>query len=295
MADRPIIIVRKKKVVHGRRHGGSWKVAYADFVTAMMAFFMVMWILGMDEGMKEMVQGYFQNPVGFKRSFSGGRNPLSSGNFIVDLQSKRTVIINRREQERRFEEAATHILERLEEGGLLQGLEAEVEISISDDGLRIELMETGGEGMFFGSGSAELTSALRSVIGVVSTELAKLPSEVVIEGHTDALPFGGPEYSNWELSVDRANAARREMLAAGLPEIRLAGVRGYAARRLKITDDPADARNRRITVLLPFLEVDLDSLIVVPGEVPNIGPDIRPLSWIPAQRRDTTWTTGEGG
>lgn len=295
MADRPIIIVRKKKVVHGRHHGGSWKVAYADFVTAMMAFFMVMWILGMDEGMKDMVQGYFQNPVGYKRSFSGGRNPMSAGNFMIDIDSKRTVIINRREQERRFEEAATHILERLEEGGLLQGLEAEVEISISEDGLRIELMETGSEGMFFASGSSHLTPALRSVLGVVSTELADLPSEVVIEGHTDALPFGGPEYSNWELSVDRANAARREMLAAGLPEIRLAGVRGYAARRLKITDNPTDARNRRITVLLPFLEVNLDSLVVVPGEVPRIGPDIRPLSWIPAQRRDTTWTTGEGG
>ena len=295
MSDRPIIIVRKKKGVHGRHHGGSWKVAYADFVTAMMAFFMVMWILSMDEGMKDMVQGYFQNPVGFKNSFSGGTNPLSAGNFITNMDVKRTVIINRREQERRFEEAATHILTQLEEGGLLQGVEAEVEISISEDGLRIELMETGGEGMFFRSGSSELTSALRSVIGVVSKELAKLPSEVVIEGHTDALPFGEADYSNWELSVDRANAARREMVAAGLPEIRLAGVRGYAARRPKITDNPVDARNRRITVLLPFLEANLDSLTVVPGEVPWIGPDIRPLSRIPARRRDTVRTAGEGG
>lgn len=282
MSDRPIIVVKKKKVVRGGHHGGSWKVAYADFVTAMMAFFLVMWIMSMDEGVKDMVQGYFQNPVGFKRSFSGGRNPLSAGNFITDLDIKRTVIIHRREQEDRFERAAGQIREQLLAEGTLDGMDADVEMVISDDGLRIELMETGSGDSFFDRASAALKPTLRDVLRVVAKELDRVPGDVVIEGHTDAMPFGRRNYSNWELSAERANAARAALVDYGFPEARISEVRGYAHRRPKIAEDPMDPRNRRISVLLPFLEVDLESLTVVPGEEPRVGPDFGPAT--PASR-----------
>ena len=130
-----IIIVKKKKGGHAAHHGGSWKVAYADFVTAMMAFFLVMWIMSMDEGVKDMVQGYFQNPVGFKKTFSGGTNPLSAGNFITNLDVKRSVILNRRQQEEGFEVAAEEIQAFLASDSVMAGLAAEVEVVITEEGL----------------------------------------------------------------------------------------------------------------------------------------------------------------
>jgi len=263
-----IIVIRKKKGSESERHGGSWKVAYADFVTAMMAFFLVMWIMSMDQGVKDMVQGYFQNPVGFKRSFSGGRNILSQGNSITNLDIRRTVILNREAQEKRFTKVADAITTSIAKEGLVNGVNADVEVVITDEGLRIEMMETGSGATFFDNASAELKPTLRKVLEVVGRELRKLPNDVVVEGHTDARPFGGTTYTNWELSVDRANAARRVLLDAGLPVLRLTGVRGYADRQLKIPDDPRDPRNRRISILLPFFELDektAQKVVVVPG------------------------------
>ena len=255
-----VIIVKKKKADHGGHHGGSWKVAYADFVTAMMAFFLVMWIMTMDQGVKDLVQGYFQNPVGFKRAFSGGTNPLSAGNFVKNMDIKRTVILNRRQQEERFKNAAQEIQARIDHEGIITGLDAEVEIVVTDEGLRIELMETGRGEVFFDKASALLKPALQDVLGVVGGVLEEIPGEIVVEGHTDALRYGGMRYSNWELSVDRANAARRAMVVGGLEDSRITEVRGYADRQLKIVDAPLDPRNRRISVLLPFEETSLDTL-----------------------------------
>jgi chemotaxis protein MotB len=266
-----IIVVRKKKAGHAPHHGGSWKVAYADFVTAMMAFFLVMWIMSMDQGVKDLVQGYFQNPVGFKRTFSGGTNPLSAGNSITNMEIKRTVILNRRQQEKKFEAAAQEIRGRLQDEGLMKGLDADVQIVITDEGLRIELMETGAGDVFFDKASAQLKPALKKVLEVVGSVLTQVPGEVVVEGHTDSLPFGGKGYSNWELSVDRANAARRELETSGLEGSRLTEVRGYADRQLKIPDQPLDPRNRRISVLLPYQEIPFDSL-KVPGLAPEPAP-----------------------
>ena len=255
-----VIIVKRKKAAHGGHHGGSWKVAYADFVTAMMAFFLVMWIMTMDQGVKDLVQGYFQNPVGFKHAFSGGANPLSSGNFVKNMDIKRTVILNRRKQEERFESAAGEILERIDQQGIMEGLEAAVEVVVTDEGLRIELMETGRGEVFFDKASSLLKPALQDVLGVVGSVLEGVPGEIVVEGHTDALRYGGLRYSNWELSVDRANAARRAMEVGGLEDGRITEVRGYADRQLKIGDAPLDPRNRRISVLLPFEEMSLETL-----------------------------------
>jgi chemotaxis protein MotB len=266
MSSRPggdakkVIIIKKKKKGHEGHHGGSWKVAYADFVTAMMAFFLVMWIMSMDQGVKDLVQGYFQNPVGFKRTFSGGTNPLAAGNFVKNMDIKRTVILNRRQQEERFKSAAAEIQDRIDQQGIMNGLDAEVEIVVTDEGLRIELMETGRGEVFFDKASSLLKPSLKDVLGVVGGVLEAFPGEIVIEGHTDALRYGGVRYSNWELSVDRANAARRAMEAGGLEDGRITEVRGYADRQPKVGDAPDDPRNRRISVLLPFEETSLETL-----------------------------------
>lgn len=266
--DKPkVIVVKRLKKHESAHHGGSWKVAYADFVTAMMAFFLVMWIMSMDQGVKDLVQGYFSNPVGFKRTFSGGTNPLAAGNSITNLDVKRTVLINRRrQQEKRFEDAAQALRANMELQDVMKGLDAQVEIVVTDEGLRIELMETGKTPVFFDKASSTLKPALVKALGVVGSVLDTVPGDVVVEGHTDALPYGGVGYSNWELSVDRANAARRGLERGGLPPARITQVRGYADRQLKIGADPTDPRNRRISVLLPFEEAPLDSLnIPVPG------------------------------
>jgi len=255
-----IVIVKKKKGKVASHHGGSWKVAYADFVTAMMAFFLVMWIMNMDEGVKELVQGYFENPAGFKKAYSGGANPMAAGNFITNLEIKRTVILNRRQQEEQYRRAAEEISGLLDADSLISGLNAEVEVVVTDEGLRIELMEAGGEATFFERASSDLRPALRTVLHMVGGVLDHVPGEVVVEGHTDAMPYGRAGYSNWELSVDRANAARRELEAGGLTSSRVSGVRGYADRRPKKPEAPLDAHNRRISVLLPFAEADLDTL-----------------------------------
>ncbi len=253
MADKKIVFVKKKiKAKHGH-HGGSWKVAYADFVTAMMAFFLVMWIMNMDQGVRDLVQGYFENPVGFKRSYSGGRNILSQGNSIMNMEVRRQLILKRREaEEGRFREVAAEIERRLvgSESGTPE--ELGVEVVVADDGLRIEMMEPNQGASFFDVASSNPTRELEQVLRVVAAELADLDNGVVVEGHTDATPFGSAGYSNWELSVDRANAARRVLLSGGLSPERLVEVRGYADRRLKFVDSPSDRRNRRVTVLIPF-------------------------------------------
>ncbi len=271
-----IIIVKKKIGGHEGHHGGSWKVAYADFVTAMMAFFMVMWIMGMDQGVKNMVQGYFQNPVGFKRGYSGGRNVLSQGSSVVNPNNLPVLLLRRWEEKRVLEEAASAIRASLEQAGITDDMGGAVEFVMTEQGLRIEMMETGEGETFFERSSAQLKPALRVVLGLVAEGLSDLPNDFVVEGHTDALPFGRPTYSNWELSVDRANGARRVLALDGLPERRFAEVRGYADRQLKVPNAPRDPRNRRISVLLPFttkIETDnsADIIDITPLGVATIG------------------------
>ncbi len=266
MSDgKKIIIIKKKKAGHHGHHGGSWKVAYADFVTAMMAFFLVMWIMGMDEGVKDMVQGYFTNPVGFKRAYSGGLNILSQGSSPIASDVQGLMILSRREQREAFERTAGEIRTELTGRGLLADSGAAIEVVVTDEGLRIELMETDDEAIFFSSGSATLTNRLDQVLNTVAEELDRLPNPVVIEGHTDAAPFGRADYTNWELSVDRANAARRALLAGGLGGDRIAEVRGYAETRPKSPTEPFDPRNRRISLLLPFRE-EIRLEVVTPGD-----------------------------
>ncbi len=247
-----VIIIKKIKKGHGGHHGGSWKVAYADFVTAMMAFFMVMWILGMDENLKKAIEGYFSNPIGFKKGYSAGKSPLSAGTSPATVKTEAMRLATRIDQERRFSEVRNAINERFSKTVNIGGRNARVEVIVTSAGLRVELIEDKSGETFFSSGSSQLTSMGQEALAVIGDELRQLSNPVVIEGHTDAAPYRG-SYSNWELSADRANAARRVLVTAGLDEVRIRSVTGLADRQLRNPGNPLDPTNRRISVFLPFV------------------------------------------
>ena len=254
MDDNKIIIVKKKKVRGGGHHGGSWKVAYADFVTAMMAFFLVMWIMGMDSDVKDLVQGYFNNPIGYRRAFGAGVNPVSQGATPIPSDLKRIPLFVRQVEERRFNAIRDGILQELEGLTGAEEFGSQVEVVVTPDGLRIELVEGPVSGTFFALGSAEVRPAARAALAVIAGRIGEIPNPVVIEGHTDAATFGGAGYSNWELSVERANAARRLLETQGLDGSRIREVRGLADRDLRVPEDPLDPVNRRVTILIPYLD-----------------------------------------
>jgi chemotaxis protein MotB len=248
-----VIIVKKvKKGGHGH-HGGSWKVAYADFVTAMMAFFMVMWILGMDENTRKAIEGYFSNPIGFKKGYSSGSSPLSSGSSPAQVQRQAVQLALRTLQERQFEEVKKLLTGRMDSlygKGLLN---SKVEIAITNAGLRIELLESEQGNTWFDFGSASMKSQGRVALRIIADELKPLENPVAIEGHTDAAQYSRRDYTNWELSADRANAARRILEDLGIGSQRIVQVNGLADKQLKFPLDPMNPSNRRITILLPFL------------------------------------------
>lgn len=245
------IIIKKKKVVHGGHHGGAWKVAYADFVTAMMAFFMVMWILGMDQNLRDSIEGYFANPVGFKKGYTAGRSPLSSGMSPAQISKTPLKLMARVKEEEELSKAGGKIREKLKEAGLT-AIGDRIEIVQTSTGLRIELAESTSGQEFFAIASSNMTATMRKTLEIVSQELVPLSNPIIIEGHTDAAQYAGL-YSNWELSADRANAARRVMEEAGLSAARVVEVRGMADRQLRNPENPLDPRNRRISIFLPFL------------------------------------------
>ena len=253
---KPRIIVRKvKRKHHGGHHGGSWKVAYADFVTAMMAFFLVMWILGMDQQLRRAVEGYFSNPVGYKRGFGSGRSPISSGTSPAMVRTNPIQMVSRMRQEEAFRMAQQRIGEALAEAPEVGALRARVETVVTAGGLRIELIEGDpDESLFFALGSAQLRDAGRAALMVIGHELAGLENPVILEGHTDAAQYGIGDYSNWELSSDRANAARRVLQRSGVEQARFHEVKGLADRDLRDPGHPLSPVNRRITITLPFVK-----------------------------------------
>ncbi|HEY8551599.1 MAG TPA: flagellar motor protein MotB [Vicinamibacterales bacterium] len=252
-AQAPIIVRRKKPARHGH-HGGAWKVAYADFVTALMAFFLVLWLVGQSREIKRAVAGYFRNPGVFDQARSDG--PIDGGQLAINPESNpepepSAAMV---EQERAaLEEAADRIRRQLAASPDLKALGKQIEIQITRDGLRIELVD-GEEKTFFATGSSALEPGTERVLSLIARELGKLSNSVVIEGHTDSRPYTTADvYSNWELSADRANAARRVMERNGLAPGQVRGVRGYADRQLRIADAPLDPRNRRVSVIVEHL------------------------------------------
>jgi len=250
-----IVIVKKKVAGGGGHHGGSWKVVYADFVTAMMAFFMVMWILGMDDQTKMAIEGYFSNPVGYKKGFGSGSSAIFSGSAPTTIQRPSLKTVVRLQEKRSFDELRQRIEAKLQASDSLKALKTLVEVTVTAEGLRIELIESGSGDQYFGVGSATMKPATKLVLEAIGSELALLQNPIILEGHTDAAKFDpNATYTNWELSSDRANAARRVFMSIGIGEKRLAEVRALADTRLRVKDDPTAAANRRISILLPFSE-----------------------------------------
>lgn len=255
---RPIIRITKKKIIAAGHHGGSWKVAYADFVTAMMAFFLVMWIVSMDQQTKEEIQDYFNNPfsastskAGISKMAMGGTNPISIGSGM-GLNAKNWRELSMELQRDNMVKAQNKIQTKAESQQGLGKLAKQIEIKITSYGMMIELVEAENS-PFFASGSAALPAPTVAVLKLIAEEVGKLPNSVWIEGHTDAVSFGtGATYTNWELSSDRANAARRVMEASGLQARQVAQVRGYAASSLRKPEKPTDPSNRRVTVVVLF-------------------------------------------
>jgi chemotaxis protein MotB len=230
----PIIIVRKHAAQHDDEHGGAWKVAYADFVTAMMALFIVLWLLSASEKVQKAVGGYFQDPTGKGRQ-TGSTN-AGSGEAIT---------LNRLDLEH-LKDKVEAALKRIP---ALKNVENQIRMTITSEGLRIDMLET-DRGLFFATGAPKPTEAGADLLQILGSELSKLPNKVAIEGHTDSTPYGRSDYSNWELSADRANAARRILEESGMPENRISQVRGFADQRLLMKDDPTNPSNRRISVIV---------------------------------------------
>jgi chemotaxis protein MotB len=266
MGDDKIVIVVKKAKKHKGHHGGSWKVAYADFVTAMMAFFMVMWIVGMESDVKDLVEGYFNNPVGFRQAFGAGLDPVSRGSTPVPSPLENMPVFVRAVEARRFNAVRDQILRDLEGVAGSEDFGSQVEVIVTPDGLRIELREGPSGETFFTFGSDDVKPAAREALSVISANVSGLPNPVVIEGHTDSATYPSVDYTNWELSVDRANAARRILVEFGMRADRVKEVRGHADRDLLVPDDPLNPSNRRVTILIPYL-VPVDT----GDEVPDAG------------------------
>ncbi|MGE3539111.1 MAG: flagellar motor protein MotB [Candidatus Tectimicrobiota bacterium] len=283
MAERgqqPII----KKVVkkgHGGHHGGAWKVAYADFVTAMMAFFMVMWLVASSpQETREVVADYFRNPGVFHTTGAGGRkiapvmpDPTASGDggtyntppgASPGMPQVKEAVLSPREalvdilrvqqqsQQDTLKQVGEHLQTRLASSPELQRLKDQVAIEINDDGLRIELLDREGFS-FFEVGSAQFKSEAAAVIRAIANEIRGLSNAVVVEGHTDSRPFTSKSNrSNWELSTDRAHSARRLLEAFNVQSERIAQVRGYANRKLRYPTEPYDVRNRRISFAILY-------------------------------------------
>ena len=234
---RPIIIL-KKKGGHGGHHGGAWKVAYADFVTAMMALFIVLWLLNSSKQVQEAVGGYFKDPTGTAKKV--GSNMTGSGeNFTL----------TRDNMPKLKEQLQTAIRQMVD----FEKLKSHIEMTVTAEGLRIELSES-ATGTFFDSGRAKLNADGKEMLVTLAQELGNLPNKVSIEGHTDSTPYAPTAaYGNWELSSDRANAARRVMQGNGVRADQVTQVRGFADQRLHKPDSPLDPSNRRISLIVQYI------------------------------------------
>jgi chemotaxis protein MotB len=257
--EQPIIIVKKMARGHGH-HGGAWKVAFADFMTAMFAMFLVLWLVNQSSDVKSAIAGYFQDPMGRAGEFGSSIMPGEGAQTQSPrIMSPAEVVDLRRD---RLRQTAEQIKQQIREVPALSELAEHVEIELTEDGLRIQLLED-STGVFFQSGSAVPKPAGVALLSFLGKTLGGLPNAVAIEGHTDAKPYSRPDgYSNWELSVDRANAARRIMESGGLNDAQVQQVRGWADRRLRDPEHPLADQNRRVTVtmLLPPRPSAPDSL-----------------------------------
>ena len=266
--NQPIIVKRVKKVAGGH-HGGAWKIAFADFATAMMAFFLVMWLMsGATPEQKKLISGYFKDPIGFSESASpyvidlGGsptpapdrtlnqqeQDAAEEADAEVDLEQAESIA---EEVEReRLELLLQELQNKVDENPQLQRFKDQILFEITQDGLRIQIMDAENRPMF-ASGSASLQPYFEDILLALTDTIAEVPNKISVSGHTDAQPFvGRGGYGNWELSADRANAARRVLIAGGYSETQVARVVGYASSALFDREDPLNPVNRRIDIVV---------------------------------------------
>jgi chemotaxis protein MotB len=240
MAKAPIIIIKKVKG-HGGHHGGAWKVAYADFVTAMMALFIVLWLLNTSDHTRKVIAGYFNDPMG-KKTESGSTRAGDADALPLTKE--------------KIEKLKEQLEKQIHQTANLQGISKQVEMTVTPEGLRIELLES-KDGTFFDTGSTTLKPGGRDMLNLLADKLSTVPNKVSIEGHTDAQPYSGSgakNYSNWELSEDRANVARRLMQhPGGLRANQVSQVRGFADQRLRDPLHPLDPSNRRVSLIVQYL------------------------------------------
>src|SRR6201996_1643630 len=238
MANAKPIIVIKKKGGHGGHHGGAWKVAYADFVTAMMALFIVLWLLSSSEKVKKAVGGYFRDPTGTAEKVGSDMEGVGE-NFVVTKDN--------------MDEIKDQLEKTIREVPDFEKLKNNIDMTVTNEGLRIELTES-ANGTFFDSGSSKISTDGIELLSALAGELGKLPNTIAMEGHTDSKPYSAAStYTNWELSSDRANAARRLMLQHGIRTDQVTQVRGFADQRLRKKEAPLDPSNRRISLIVQYL------------------------------------------
>jgi chemotaxis protein MotB len=250
MKDQPVIIIKKKGHAHHGHHGGAWKVAYADFVTAMMAFFLVMWIVGQSNPMKAGLARYFREPGAFTSGKGDASGLLPGTPSGIDrpaatLSEDQAVTAAQAVLER----AADRLRQAFQKLPEFANIKDRIEIEVTPEGLRIELVDTSNES-FFEVGKAALRRETVEVLAIIARELGQLSNSVAIEGHTDSRAFSGEGYGNWELSTERANAARRAMEENGLDPAQVEGVRGFADRKPHFPNDSFDPRNRRVSIVV---------------------------------------------
>ncbi|OWQ91297.1 flagellar motor protein MotB [Roseateles aquatilis] len=268
----PIIIKRVKKGGHAA-HGGAWKIAYADFVTAMMAFFLLMWLLGSTtEGDKKGIADYFASPL--KVAMFGGSGSGDASHIIKgggqdltrqtgqvkagDVESPRKTVNlkalkeeQRRAERVRLQQLKDKVEKIIADNPKIAALGGQIRLDMTREGLRIQIVDENNRPMF-DSGSAVVKPYMRELLQELGNVLSEVPNRLTLEGHTDAQPFSAGErgYSNWELSADRANASRRELVAGGLPDTRVLRVQGLASSKLLDTKDPNAQINRRISIIV---------------------------------------------
>lgn len=255
----PIIIKRRKHGGHGH-HGGAWKVALADFMTAMMAFFMVMWLVGQKAEVRESVAGYFRDPGKFAQQgksgvLKGSSSPLKPSSLadpIVPPPTKADGGGPSMKESEQLTLTARRILEALKNQPAFERVKKNMKVQMTSEGLRIILNESENSPAFFEPGSAKLLQKSAIILVTIAKELGNLQNNIVIEGHTNSRPTASKEYTNWELSTDRANAARQLMEVSGLFQGQIKEVRGFAGEYPMVVNNPDDPRNRRVTILVLY-------------------------------------------
>ena len=286
----PIIIKRIKKGDHGH-HGGAWKIAYADFMTAMMAFFLLMWLLGStSKGDLQGIAAYFNSPL--KVAMNGGDGSGNSSSIIpgggTDLtrihgQVKRTEAdsndqsrqslrqVRAQQDAHRIKALHAKIDAMISSNATLNEYRSQIRMDVTPDGLQIQIVDDQNRPMF-DIGSAMVKPYMRDILREVGSALGGVENRISLAGHTDAAPYGMGErgYSNWELSTDRANASRRELVAAGMPNDKLARVVGLAASDLLLPNEPRAPQNRRITITVLTHEAEERLL---GKQTPTVHPD----------------------